>query len=138
VRAALPARTTSLVASPTVSIRPKRAKAPASVKAHRPTGRHGDSAPPAPKVTRPTPAPAPAPFTAASSDPAPAASGEARSSPVPSLGQVVATAKAQPVTLPSVEPVVTSVTQTVTQATSTVTSTVDATVDDVTSLLPPK
>jgi putative nucleotidyltransferase with HDIG domain len=139
VRAALPARTTSLVASPTASIRQKRAKAPASVKARRPTGRHGDNAPPAPKVTRPTPAPTPAaPVTAAAPAPAPAASDEARSSPVPSLGQVVATAKAPPVTLPSVEPVVTSLTQTVTHATSTVTSTVDATVDDVTSLLPPK
>jgi putative nucleotidyltransferase with HDIG domain len=137
--AALPARTTSLVASPAVSIRPKRAKAPAAVKAHGPPAHRGDSAPPAPSLTRPTPAPAPAPVTAAA--PAPAASDEARSSPAPSLGQVVASAKAPPlppVALPSVEPAVASVTQTVTEATSTVTATVDATVDDVTGLLPPK
>jgi len=141
VRAALPARTTSLVASPAVSIRPKRAKAPATAKAHRPTAHHGDSTPTAPKVSPPTTAPAPAPVAAAAPAPPPTASDEARSSPAPNLGEVVTGVKAPPlppVAMPSVEPEVASVTHTVTEATTTVTETVDATVDDVTALLPPK
>jgi putative nucleotidyltransferase with HDIG domain len=142
VRVAIPARTVRIVARGPVSARSNRPKAPAAVKAKRPTIHHGGGAGPAPKLTPPTSAPAPVTAAAApASASAPAGSEEASSSPAPNLGEVVAGAKAPPappVALPSVEPVVASVTQTVTEATSTVTTTVDATVEQVTGLLPPK
>jgi len=92
---------------------------------------HGDAVGPASAAT---PAPDPQEDDVKA---APAANDEARLTPAPSLGEVVATAKAPPlppVAVPSVEPVVAAVTPTVTEATSTV----GTTVDDVGGLLPSK
>jgi putative nucleotidyltransferase with HDIG domain len=104
VRAALPARTVRLVSSRPVSARPDRRKAPAAVKARRPTPHRGDSAPhpAAATETQGTTAPgaAAAPPTASAPAVESPATPAVESPAATAVREVVAAVKAAP-TLPA-------------------------------------
>jgi hypothetical protein len=143
VRATPPARTAVVVASKPVAARSHRGKAPASVKARRPTPHRHDSSPHAPGTTTPLPAAAttttggsPAPTSYNAPSPADAASG------VRDVVAAVSLPAAPSLTIPALRADVAPVVQTVAAVSGAITATLDAEVANVTpvvtTLLPPK